>query len=103
MSDLIARLVSLADCDGSAGEPLGKAMREAAAEIIRLHKHITILHEVADQRDKVILERGARIARMTRDAQDGNFDYMALQDRADRMAVALEADRHASRSGGRRR
>lgn len=38
MSDLLARLVSLADCDGRAGEPLGKAMREAAAEIVRLMK-----------------------------------------------------------------
>jgi arginine deiminase len=57
MSDLLARLVSLADCDGRAGEPLGKAMREAAAEIVRLNKHIAIMHDVADQRDQIILER----------------------------------------------
>jgi hypothetical protein len=36
MSDLIERLISLADCDARSGEPLGKVMREAAAEIIRL-------------------------------------------------------------------
>jgi hypothetical protein len=36
MSDLIERLISLADCDARSGEPLGKVMREAAAEITRL-------------------------------------------------------------------
>ena len=34
MSDkLVKRLRDLADCDARAGEPLGKAMREAAARI----------------------------------------------------------------------
>jgi hypothetical protein len=61
---LLARLVSLADCDGRSGEPLGKAMREAAAEISRLNKHISIMHDVADQRDTIILERDATIARL---------------------------------------
>ena len=34
--DLVTRLCSVADCDARAGEPLGKCMREAAAEITRL-------------------------------------------------------------------
>ncbi len=36
MDDLVDRLLSLADCDARAGEPLGKCMREAADEIERL-------------------------------------------------------------------
>jgi len=41
MSDLLARLVSMADWDGRSGEPLGKVMREAAAEIERLTRELT--------------------------------------------------------------
>ena len=36
MTDIIERLESLADCDARSGEPLGKAMIEAKAEIKRL-------------------------------------------------------------------
>jgi hypothetical protein len=68
MSHLLARLVSLADCDARAGEPLGKAMREAAAEIVRLEKHIAIMHDIADQRDTIIRERDAKLARPGKDA-----------------------------------
>ncbi|MPZ19525.1 MAG: hypothetical protein GEV06_16635 [Luteitalea sp.] len=34
--ELVKRLLSLADCDARSGEPLGKCMREAAAELTRL-------------------------------------------------------------------
>lgn len=33
MDDLVKRLRVLADCDSRSGEPLGKAMREAAAAL----------------------------------------------------------------------
>ncbi len=36
--DLVKRLRSLADCDSRAGEPLGRAMREAAARIEQLER-----------------------------------------------------------------
>lgn len=36
MSDIVERLRALADLDSRSGEPLGKAMREAAVEIERL-------------------------------------------------------------------
>ncbi len=39
--DIVERLQSLADCDSRAGEPLGKAMRESAAEIERLRAALT--------------------------------------------------------------
>jgi len=35
-SDIVERLLDVADLDARAGEPLGKACREAAAEIERL-------------------------------------------------------------------
>ena len=40
MSDLVTRLLSLADCDARAGEPLGKCMREAAARIAELEAEV---------------------------------------------------------------
>lgn len=39
-ADLINRLLSLANSDSRAGEPLGKCMREAALEIERLQKEV---------------------------------------------------------------
>lgn len=36
MSDIVERLRLLADCDARSGEPLGKAMREAADRIAYL-------------------------------------------------------------------
>jgi hypothetical protein len=46
MSDLIERLISLADCDARSGEPLGKVMREAADEIARLTAETEALRAV---------------------------------------------------------
>tara|TARA_R110000868_G_C10486348_1_gene729772 strand:- start:47 stop:316 length:270 start_codon:yes stop_codon:yes gene_type:complete len=45
IEDIVARLRGLADCDARAGEPLGKCMREAAAEIERLREELAQLHE----------------------------------------------------------
>jgi hypothetical protein len=42
MSDLIERLLSLADCDSRAGEPLGACMREAAAYITKLEIEVKL-------------------------------------------------------------
>lgn len=49
MTDIVERLRSLADCDARAGEPLGRAMREAADEIESLRRRVARL--VADAMD----------------------------------------------------
>jgi hypothetical protein len=41
--DLVTRLRDLADCDGRAGEPLGRCMREAAVRIEALEAEVDAL------------------------------------------------------------
>jgi len=45
-SDIVERLLDVADLDARAGEPLGKACREAAAEITRLRELLRQAHGV---------------------------------------------------------
>lgn len=40
MSGIVTRLRALANSDSRAGEPLGKCMREAATEIVRLRNSV---------------------------------------------------------------
>ena len=44
-SDIVERLLDVADLDARAGEPLGKACREAAAEIERLRAALASVKE----------------------------------------------------------
>jgi hypothetical protein len=73
MSDLLARLVSLADCDGRAGEPLGKAMREAAEEIAKLQIENKGLHDWLDAANDEAASFKAALQQLRIDAADAGM------------------------------
>ena len=54
MTDIIERLESLADCDARSGEPLGKAMIEAKAEIKRLRAKMAKADALAEWVEGII-------------------------------------------------
>jgi uncharacterized protein (DUF924 family) len=66
MGDLVKRLTSLADCDARAGEPLGKAMRDAAA---RLAAQDALLKEMAEALAKVSTDQMCRCMYISRDTE----------------------------------
>ena len=83
--ELIARLNMLADLDARAGEPLGKCMREAAAEIERLAGKVELAQQWRDaDRDKaraavdlVSALRGAHIEFPNRKQNDAFYSAIA--------------------------
>jgi len=72
--DIVERLLSLADCDARAGEPLGKCMREAA-------QTIAALREECDKQAKL--------------AEAGDYQIEALRAERDEAATALQTQREA--------
>jgi hypothetical protein len=64
VKDIVDRLMSLAECDARAGEPLGKCMRDAAAAITSLRAQVEELRrdignkgDRSDRRYAIDLER----------------------------------------------
>ena len=64
--ELTDRLISLADCDSRAGEPLGKAMREAASEITRLRGEVSVLRSAGFVEEDHRIAAEAEIERLTK-------------------------------------
>jgi hypothetical protein len=66
-TELCARLEALADCDSRSGEPLGKAMREAAAAIRELEAERDHIREQRNFTQRQVVFAEARVAELTRE------------------------------------
>lgn len=54
MDDLVKRLRSLSDCDARSGEPLGRAMREAADRIEALEAQVRAADALAEEMTRLM-------------------------------------------------
>jgi hypothetical protein len=102
VKDIVDRLMSLAECDARAGEPLGKCMRDAAEEITRLRKELKQGTEMLCNQAETILNYRATVEDLI-----WALNEIAIADRDGPMAkiastaVALACAKGGDREGHR--